>query len=89
MIPTRGGAMVYRCRLCGIEDRSIHSPSIETTARSLLAAGKATGVEYPAVTRMTRLHGCGDGRQGIADLVGFEPDAEDTTPDWYDDVPPD
>jgi hypothetical protein len=85
-LPSRGGIMVYKCRMCGVADKSTHCPSIVLAAKSLLASGKASGIEFPRLTYMTRLHVCPDGCYGMSDLVGFEPDAEDTTPSWFGDV---
>lgn len=67
--------MIYRCRLCGREDRSGHCPSILDTSTAIIAHGR-TDRDKGIIFHMHELHSCADGRFGVSDLLGFDPDKD-------------
>lgn len=74
MIPLqKGGDLLYKCRLCGQEDRSGHCPSILDASTAILGHGR-TPRDMGIIFKMQELHSCADGRYGVSDLIGFEPD---------------
>lgn len=69
-----GGALVYLCRRCKKEDRSLHVPDAMSAA-ICLANGYALPKEWGGPTpRLTDVHNCKDGHLGITDLIGVEND---------------
>ena len=74
---TEPGYLLYKCRLCGQVDKN---PNVPDGAHALLAIlglvpapSDWIGMPLPG---LLVIHYCGDGRRGIADLIGFEEDKE-------------
>lgn len=72
----RGGEVVYKCRRCGGESNSMHCPSIVHTMSMLQRKSKAHDDPPGFVVYWQDLHRCADGRYGVSDLVGFNPDPD-------------
>lgn len=71
--PGIGGVLVYRCRLCGGEERSTRVPDV-----ILATIAVTTRLGFPPAwgmidRQMVDSHPCPDGRRGVTDFVGAEP----------------
>lgn len=70
-----GGTLLYKCRLCGELKGGMHAPHL-----LISLAHVSSGLKQPAdwgplgASVLHSLHNCADGRLGLADLVGGEPD---------------
>lgn len=73
-----GGTLIYKCRRCFSEDRSVHVPDI-LRALVLISAGRSCPEPWgPLSPRMTTIHLCKESTPqiiGIADLIGGEEDS--------------
>lgn len=67
------GVLIYKCRLCGELDKSMHSPHVEQTFKEIQVTGHNQDKDTFVITDH-RNHYCGIGRQGVADLIGYEED---------------
>lgn len=74
---TEPGNLLYKCRLCGQVQKYPHVLEGQLALLVLLGLAPAPewwiGLPVPGVLVM---HYCGDGRRGIADLIGFEEDVK-------------
>jgi hypothetical protein len=77
----RGATLIYKCRSCGLEDNSWHTPDWQRTWTELDLDGVSGPHKEKAdghvLTRRT-MHHCRDGTIGIADLIRIEPDPKET-----------
>ena len=76
MSTTKGGCMIYKCRLCGGFEQSLHAPS---AFKGLLDGLHGTN-SFPGSairTTMLSIHQCVDGKHGVTDLVGAVEDKDD------------
>ena len=66
------GCLVYKCRMCGGLDKTLHIPDINAVVNIQIGISlpKEWGCFSP---QMTGVHSCEDGGIGITDLVGGEP----------------
>lgn len=66
-----GGVLIYKCRLCGQEDRSVHVPNTLTAICCII-----NGTPFPRAwggspLSLTSVHAtCQAGTWGVTDLVG-------------------
>ena len=70
------GKILFRCRLCGEVYNPCHVPDWHT-AISYAATGREQDHELyqrPQTPELFHIHFCDDGRRGLADLVGAQPD---------------
>ena len=66
---TSSGVLLYRCRLCGVQETIASVPDLLSAIASLVADGQ-TPKEWGIVMYMTTPHTCGPGVVGVADLIG-------------------
>ena len=71
-----GGTLIYKCRLCGELDKSTHAPNGNTALISTVLDMPFPVDWGPITPKMVGIHGCGNGRVGVTDLVGVEFDKE-------------
>jgi hypothetical protein len=73
----RGGEVVYRCRLCGGENRNTHVPCSLWAAMAMTVGGALRSFEPKGSMGVPvfETHRCPDGSIGIAEIVGFTVDA--------------
>lgn len=74
----KGGLLIYKCRLCGGEAKHMHVPDVLGALVSIEMNGRTPGRWGAMTAYPTDIHNCPDGRLGVSDLQGGEPDA---TPD--------
>lgn len=67
-----GGDLLYRCRLCGEIDRSTHAPDFGLAV--VYGITKSTPREWGGEVQMLDIHHCKNGRVGVSDFIGAEPD---------------
>ena len=77
---TKPGNLLYKCSLCGQIEENPHVPEGQLAlmvAMGIVPAPSGVkewiGMPIPGLITM---HYCGDGRRGIATLIGFEEDNE-------------
>lgn len=74
MINIDSGFLVYKCRKCGKEIKSVHVPD-GAIALSVIMFDNPTPKSWGVmVAGKTDVHSCGDGSLGVGDLIGFEKD---------------
>lgn len=71
----RGGPLVYKCRMCGGLDESLHAPDVMAALVFIGVRGE-TPREWGIVAGRTSLHHCADGSLGVSDIIGGRPDPE-------------
>ena len=66
-----GGYFIFKCRLCGGFDESVHAPDIRY---AVLCIARGFSLPYDwfgkVMANKSSIHTCPDGRIGITDLVG-------------------
>lgn len=73
----KGGGVLYKCRLCQTIWDAKYCKHIGHAAVDVIRKGVHFSDELPGITiGMYDLHICDDGRVGISDLQGFNPDKD-------------
>lgn len=68
---TRTGWLLYKCKLCGRVEKSLHVPDVAIILGCILR-GEPLPKSWIAsnIVKRTSLHHCEEGRTGIMDLIG-------------------
>jgi hypothetical protein len=70
----KGGLIVYKCRRCGKENKSLHVPDATLALITLIHGWefpKEWGCMIPALFDICH---CDDGNMGVSDLIGVDLD---------------
>ncbi len=68
------GYLLYKCRLCGEVEKNLLVADGPFALMLLLDPPLRRRSMSDLVPSVLQIHYCGDGRRGIADLIGFEED---------------
>ena len=77
---SEGGVIRYRCRMCGVEFDGVHTPDLfGSLVFASIGLDMNTKVNDQAMAPDTLFeeHTCGDGRRGVADMIGGLEDREE------------
>ena len=73
---SRGGSLIYKCRLCGETSSMIHAPDAPLAVLYLMR-DIALPKEWGGMPiGKTERHYCREGQVGVSDLIGAKLDAE-------------
>ena len=74
---SKAGFLIYKCRKCSKEVRSIHVPDIGLAVGHIASGLKLPFIWGGAQPELTDVHICDDGSRGVTDLIGGEEDKEE------------